>query len=497
MKRGQSAVEFLTVYGYVLLILALVISVLIIYISLPKSILPLQCVAYNSFSCVDAVYGIDNLNGASSLLVFTGKMTVPGVVNITGFSSTMSSNPSIYGYCEPSLVTEGENFYCVAGYTFTPKITSNYYATFKIVGNYCTPVANNPFFLDCPGSSNYSWTGNMRITATNVSIKATAYVPLTITNTQDEATPVNFQENVSFPASKYAAYEDPNLGNIRFYYKGIELYSWCQTNCNSSASGNATFWVKLPVAIPKSSSITIGMYFMPQVVGYTGYHAGEAANYSIEYGLYDNGASVFNFYSDFNGTHINASKWLVYNGEYSSASADYGVTFYNLNNTNTAFCSSTVIRSTYDFGPNSTLETYVSSTLFNIGSDSLALLDAGTENGYSLKLTGNGASGTMNLVYTDYHKPLYQSAGTLQSIGSGPVVGVWGISWPKTGEIETYWPGGTLSSADTTYSPSKLTPALGIMYCGNDAMSSNWVLVRDYPPNGIMPGVTFGTVTTF
>ena len=278
---------------------------------------------------------------------------------------------------------------------------------------------------------------------------------------------------------------------------GIELYSWCQTNCNSSASGNATFWIKLPVAIPKGSSITVGMYFMPQVVGYTGYHAGEAANYSIEYGLYDNGASVFNFYSNFNGTRINASKWLVYNGKGSSASADDRVIFYNLDNTNTAFCNSTVIRSIYDFGPNSTLETYVSSTLFNIGSDSLALLDEGTENGYSLELTGNGASGTMNLVYTDYHSPLYQAGGTLQSVGSGPVVGVWGISWPKTGDIQTYWPGGTLSSTDTTYSPGKLTPALGIMYCGNGDMWSNWVLVRDYPPNGIMPQVAFGTVTAF
>ena len=46
--------EFLMTYGYVFLIIAIVISALVAFFSIPKTTLPFSCNFYSGFTCTDA-----------------------------------------------------------------------------------------------------------------------------------------------------------------------------------------------------------------------------------------------------------------------------------------------------------------------------------------------------------------------------------------------------------------------------------------------------------
>ena len=93
MRKGpkaQSAIEFITTYSTVLLIITVAIAVLFLFISLPKSILPTECNFYNTFGCYDAVYGINytssNVPTGTALLV-VANFEEPGIINTSGFSA--------------------------------------------------------------------------------------------------------------------------------------------------------------------------------------------------------------------------------------------------------------------------------------------------------------------------------------------------------------------------------------------------------------------------
>lgn len=141
---------------------------------------------------------------------------------------------------------------------------------------------------------------------------ATYYLPFTYFNSGSSVSPIQVQ--VRLAPSLYSSIEAQNLGNIRFYYNNTELYSWCESNCSSSA-GTAFFWVKIPSGVAISpagqgTEITLDMYFLPKSVNYDGVYAGEAPQLSPVYAEYDNGGNVFNFYDNFAGVSL-SNKWRI------------------------------------------------------------------------------------------------------------------------------------------------------------------------------------------
>ncbi len=156
-----------------------------------------------------------------------------------------------------------------------------------------------------------------------VTSKASAVAPVLsvmVWNLQGTSTQPGFQQMVQFDPSRYWGYEGTDLGNVRFYYGGSELYSWCESGCNSS-SNNAVFWVKLPISIGANSSIQISIVFKNTTVNYDGIYAGEAPQLSPVYGEYDNGAKVFDFYSNLDSDSYNEWNWTSgsgYQGLYDS-----------------------------------------------------------------------------------------------------------------------------------------------------------------------------------
>ncbi len=489
MLKAQSAVEFLSVYGFIILVIAIAIAVLVLFMSIPKTILPTQCSFLSGFSCVDGIYTINSTAGVNSILLISATDMQPGIVNISSFSGFIDYHESTSGYCVPSVATEGQKVYCIANIGVTPAFGSVYFGTFDIYANYCTPSSSNFYTTKCPADSNYTYGGNIRTQTVKLNFGKNTNTQINITNSQKSAVPAHFQELISFNPSGYVLYERPDLGNIRFYYKSKELYSWCEANCSSSATGNAIFWVRLPVAIPPSHNLSISMYILPLTVGYSGQYAGEAPQLScpnpadtagcIEYGKYDNGARVFDSYWNFSGTTAPPG-WTTLEGAVSYNNE------ISLSATSDAYYSSSQYAPAQYILEGLTPSTTAAwggliwATSWNAGGGAYGL-----ENGQTSGVTGlteqvysvNGGAG-------DYVNGISTSTPFMN-----------GMHWDGTSNATGYINYASPLTAPTTDAPAISKSYAGVGAWGSGYITFDWIRIRTYPPGGVMPVAHIGSVS--
>jgi hypothetical protein len=331
------------------------------------------------------------------------------------------------------------------------------------------------------------------IFSTNASTNSS--IPITLANSQGSETSQNFQQMIQFNPANYVGYEASDLGNIRFYQDGFqtssnELYSWCESGCSSSAT-NSVFWVLLSNSIPPDSNVIINMTFVTHSSAnyeYDGNYAGEAPQLSSSYAEYDNGVKVFPFlYQNFVGNSV-PTGWTAHNGN-GNVLVNNGVT---LTWASTSGAASAYIQTTTDYGLNSS---QVSDIYGTIASSSCGLLnsmlgftDITSSFGAGWSCNGSGSGGFLDE---------QQNSG---GVTEGSLTAPRGTNSILT----TYWSSSSSSTYQdnygtpetlTTHLPSSGEPFGGLMWGGT---SSNeyiqWVRFRTYPPNGIMPTVTFGTI---
>ncbi|MEM4222144.1 MAG: DUF2341 domain-containing protein [archaeon] len=125
------------------------------------------------------------------------------------------------------------------------------------------------------------------------------------TNLQDYQVKILFDTSVPISQGKMRN----DCGDVRFTDNDTNtlLYSWLESGCNTS---NTIFWVKVP-NIPANSIKTIYLYYGNSSVTFDGIYAGANPNHTSSYAQYDNGANVFDFYDNFNGTTLDGSKWQI------------------------------------------------------------------------------------------------------------------------------------------------------------------------------------------
>ncbi len=324
--------------------------------------------------------------------------------------------------------------------------------------------------------------------SSSLSMPSSAYVlPITLKNSQSTAAPAPFQQMITLNPSAYSAYEASNLGNIRFYQNGTELYSWCESGC-STASSNATFWVRLPKGIPANSNITISMVFGATSANYDGVYAGEAPQLSPTYGEYDNGQNVFNFYDNFAGTSLN-SKW-----------GNTGAYTYSVNNMldiTGGNCNQIGIYSTTSFSDPYIIDFYANfATNDDMGMWWNIQTSGSTSSNTNLwAIRGSTAGG--DTLYTGNPAP---SSFTGYNTGSPTGDGNWHVYTLISGSgnnpviTQRYY---STYINETNFPNSYLSGDIGPRYCGGSYAEYYWTRVRAYPPNGVMPSVTFGRITPY
>ena len=321
---------------------------------------------------------------------------------------------------------------------------------------------------------------NSIVSANDIILSNFSKFGLMLINTQSVATPSPFQQMISItngdPFWTYIA-RNSNFGqNIEFTYSnGSVIPSWLE----SYTTNNATWWIKIS-GLSANANITIYIKIYSSSTNlFNNKTTGEAPQLSSTYAQYDDGANVFNFYSDFKGTSLNTNKWTV-------ASLTYSVNNGLSVPANTGSCDQNGIASQTSF-PSSVVDFYGSFT--------------GSEPNIACDYTGIG----FGVANTTAHKNQI-------SIGTGNnFFGLYGtdlnsVSMPySSGVAQEYSVAGTSSEAygyinyanGVSSSISANLFNMPILITGQESdgvsMNINWILDRAYPPNGIMPSVVSST----
>ena len=503
MEKSQSALEMLTVYGWAFLVIGIALS-LIFVIALaksPRTYLSSSCEFQPALPCsqpllaqhsptVPITYAVSFVNDLGvPISLSKGFLTPTNSINLSVANVGSIGQHNYTGQCFPWYLPSGSQATCIV-YIPTPLepgIGSTVYDSFTITYSICSSQSNPG---SCKGAYKSTGTSTQTIVGagSNPFQSSFNYMPVNITNPNPTlSTPSPFQQMVAFDPSAYKTYESPNLQNIFFFYaNGTIIPSWLEDN-NSYTSTNSLYWIKLP-AITPGNTMTVYMGFAPKGINVlNSASTGEAPQLPCgsiptsacsSYAEYDDGASVFNFYDNFAGTTL-SSKWTE------------GGQSYTINNGLTL---------------ESGLNGYVQ-TLSSFGSDVLEFygkmyLNGGTTSGFCYAGVGYVPSGIEGW-YTGLVSAGCPSSSQAfdTNTGSSPVTtvtsqSVWGVAYSGSSEATSYLYNNYLQLASRSDTRTNYPEPFGFFIQANSGWGffAQWARVRAYPPNGVMPSVTFGTV---
>jgi hypothetical protein len=378
------------------------------------------------------------------------------------------------------------------------------------------------------------------------------YLPITLTNYQGTAVTANTQIAIGtnfiggnalsaantlvtgFNALAYQQYEACNLQNVEFFFaNGTVINSWLEGNiiangasnslCTSSSSpnslsesANVLWWINypwsssfLPANTGTATTNTIYMGFAsPSSSVINGNNVGEAPTLSSKYAEYDNGAKVFLSY--FNGD--------TPTGDFTISS---GYTLAQLTGAVMPDGSTGNVIHITGYGPDAPF-TYnngypIQPSIVEASSQlqSGSLSDAQGIVAVLNSQTVSSASGigvTMGFATTYFSQEYLSSGtGTTDQNRQGSAVSSWvygavnftgtsSSSWTGYIAPQLYSKSGGFGNILTTQ-PIKSGSELYLSNLGASDVSYpyklyiNWERARAYPPNGILPATTFGSVT--
>jgi len=330
------------------------------------------------------------------------------------------------------------------------------------------------------------------------------YLAIPITNTQNVATPAPFQQIVQLNLANYPQLSGiaSDLSNI--YFSSDEagqnkLYSWRETP--ASLTSTQTWWVLLPNGIPADGTITIYLQ-VSSSTALDGDYTGEAPQLSSTYAQYDNGAKIFTNYWNFAGTSLPASFT-------SGVSSDGTLTVNNglTLGTNTIDTSSySYIISTTTYSPQ-IVEFYLANIPTNPGGYGGISTDFGFSSSSSPTPQTNTATNNFvqligGAIFSAGGKFTYQlfDNNTLEGSAGGSLsTGVYGTYINPL----TFYYNYTTEVSSSTNVTSNNYLLLGISSSGytagipeSETIQVQWLRTRAYPPNGVMPSVSFGSDIT-
>ncbi len=480
--------EYLMTYGWAIIVIAVVLGAMYsLGIFSSNTLIPTRCVAETGYYCEQPLYSNGNL--IVEMGQETGKTWYSATaVFVPDNSSLSGTNPS---YAIPGALESGQitNVTIYVGYA--PPMQGRLYVRYEFLGSSVQYIAElgDISIRGVPitattgqSTSTTSTTSTSTIsTTTSTTVSTTIayyYSTLTLTNNQ-AASAAPFQQMVKFNPSSYSAYEQNGLGNVRFYQGSTELYSWCESGCTNGSS-NAIFWVRIPNGVPNGSNTISMRFYQSTNTQYDGTYAGEAPQLSSTYAQYDNGASVFNFYDNFAGSSLRAG-W-DYIGSYSitqnngiviqsSSSGSGGIYWGTAMNPQTNVLEFDAYASTFSSSVQMAWEgAGQTNPQYQIGID--------TSNGYYDLFNWNSGSSQ------DVDMP-----GGIP--GSYALFGLWA---DNAQSYATFNYGSPYSNNVGFTASTSLYPTLLAYGPDTISLAVQWVRARAYPPSGVMPSVSFGTV---
>lgn len=422
---------------------------------------------------------------------WTGSAWEELTLSITGVSATASPNP----ICPGSTLT----------------LTGT--ATGATIWNWSGPNGfssgvQNPTIASFSASDEGTYTltassacgAGVTVTTASVTM-TTSYVPITLTNNQATATPVNFQQMITVNSSLYTASENSGLQNVEFSTgpgaTGTILQAWIESGA-SNASSATVYWVNLGANTIASGGGTRTIYinFMSTSIMSSAGPTGEAPQLSAPYANLDNGTLVFPFYDDFKGTSFNpASNWFI-----------SGIT-YSVNNGFTATATAIdgfILSKNVAINPATNIIDFYGNVFTNsaglywiaVGAGDGGETGATTGYGYGDMIVGSYPIGARVQAWQRYSLGGLTASGALQTSSANAIFTVTPISTTTSdfyinyGGIQTIT---TNADGYPLYEALITAGAYNVAYALANPETITWYRVRLYPPSNVMPTVTFGS----
>ncbi len=133
--RLQSAIEFLTTYGFMITILTILL-IIIIYVATPaSSVFPSQCSAYGGFVCAQAAYYANTVSNNANVVIFLSN-SGSSPTNILS-ANVIINGQTITGQCNPTFLVPGSNTVCIAIESPAAALGSQINGQFSIAAQSC------------------------------------------------------------------------------------------------------------------------------------------------------------------------------------------------------------------------------------------------------------------------------------------------------------------------------------------------------------------------
>ena len=490
----QSAMEYLISYGWMLIILGIaIVTIFELGFFNTQGITGPVCTIQDGWSCV---HYIMNTNGIVELTLQQTTGNPITVTSIACYQSTSYINKIVQVPNVKMNSGSQQNFltqcYTSSNAIFEKNIGGQYYSGYMTV-----------YYTDNLDGIAETTSGTIAITPSTAGSLGTLsyYIPIQLSNQQSTGISANFQQMISFnpSLSQYSQYEASNLSNIEFTSGApaglpgsTPMYAWLESGASTSAT-NTVAWVNLGsstlgAAGSGSNTLTIYMNFMPNSApvtsGYTGYAPQlwcASGCFQSTYGQYDNGGSVFSNYWNFAGASV-PNGWQTS----TAGLVDNGLT---LKNSEWAQTTST------NYGINS-------QQIIDYYADTPYITSCGWFGfGYYTVSSGNGLTWgddactgwhtTFPLV-TGPNAPEYSGDQVAGGIPSGNYL--LSVYWGSGGKNEFYYNYIPYASDSNSLSLPTVTTGLGSIWNDGNAIIVDYLRVRSYPPNGVMPGFGFGSV---
>jgi hypothetical protein len=488
-KRSQSALEYMMTYGWAILIIVIVAVILYsMGIFNPSSSVTFTSSGFSPFTvssslCNNLGYKIAIIAGPIPNNANYITINKVFVTSATGANTTTAS----YALTNPVTLKSGQSTTILIPNVACNSANIHYSLSAKIQYSYTASTL---------GLQTINTTGTVAGTSiTGKPSVLTTYEPITITNTQSSATPNPFQQMVNFTSADpgFSSIATGNFGqNVEFfYYNGTIIPSWLE----NYTSTNALWWLKI-AAIPAGSSETVYVGFAPTLTNlFNTVNDGEAPQIPCgstptsscsNYAEYDDGANVFNNYWNFAGTSVPSG--MTSSG---TVTIDNGATV--------AFGGYLTTTATFTYPSNLIADFGFDAPTANAG-------DAWYQIGYVSQSGGFTYEPSTAIAWNVNDAPPY----FVSDISIPPVHTAFPSGTAPAGSFNVgtvYW-GSTSSDSGWVNYGSEITQTTDVpssaLYLGINNNQGDgfappvptlyWLRTRAYPPNGVMPSVTFSNI---
>ncbi len=447
-----------------------------------------------------------------------GSCWIPGnyIITATDITSGLSTNGilrinkalPVLTLSSPNVVFSGTSTNINYGIS---TVGNQLAASLQVNGAIVSSTSTNSVYSVIPNNGIYTiqanTIGNSNYTSANVITKFCAmpapsafpvnviyYAPICISNNQSAAAPVQFQQMINITESTYSTYLTYN-GNIAdfevFNAIGAVQPAWIEKN----QSGKLVIWAKIANGVEANSISPLYLGFANTVTnllsasGTTG--IGEAPAITSTYGQYDDGTSVFGNY--FSGNSVTG--WTVAGTAGQTVSAPsgppgspFGTHAFYADGANGDYLDT--------IAGNQTANMIIEYYTYTANLDDLFFLANSAGSG-QIGRVGNG-NGWYGIA----------SAASWTSWSAPPDTGLWSNKWlllsivvnSGSAQMSVSVVPGIYGSeigqnASNIYTVSNKGNYIGLV---GDAASGiqywNGVIIRELPPNGVMPSNFFGSV---